>query len=67
MKKKRVKKYRLTKKAQTLYAVLSATAFCLLVGVSAAEFTFGSIVFIGVTLAIFGVCGYMLTAYGREK
>jgi len=62
-----MKRYRLTKRAQILYAILGAVTFCFLVGLSAAEFTFGTIVLIAVMLIIFGVCGYMLSTYGREK
>lgn len=61
------KKYRLKKWAQTLYAVLGAFSFCILTGLSAMEFTFTSIVIVGVVLGIFGFSAHMLSTYGRDE
>ena len=64
--KKAKKKYRLKKWAQTVYAIMGAIAFCFLVGISACDFSFTSIVMIATALVIFGGSGYMLNKYGRE-
>lgn len=61
------KKYRLKKWAQTLYAVIGAVCFCFLVGLNAMEFTFASIVIVGVILGIFGFSAHMLSTYGRVE
>ena len=64
--KKTKKRYRLKKWAQTVYTTVGAICFCFLVGLSACDFSFWSIVLIAVALIGFGACGYMLDTYGRE-
>ena len=61
------KTYRLKKWAQTVYATVAAICFCFLIGISACDFSFTSIMIIAVVLIVFGVSMHMLEKYGRAE